>query len=134
MENKTRVLKGHNGAVFDLAFSPDGHNLVSASGDATVKVWHVPTGKRLDTRSEPLKEQYSVDFSPDGLQFVAGGADNRLRVWKFISKDKMKINPIIHARFGHEGAIARLRYSADGSQLVTTSDSISRSRSGKTPN
>jgi len=117
---KTRVLKGHNGAVFDLAFSPDGHNLVSASGDATVKVWHVPTGKRLDTRSEPLKEQYSVDFSPDGLQFVAGGADNRLRVWKFISKDKMKINPIIHARFGHEGAIARLRYSADGSQLVTT--------------
>jgi len=116
---KKHVLKGHNGAVFDLAFSPDGHNLVSASGDATVKVWHVPTGKRLDTRSEPLKEQYSVDFSPNGLEFVAGGADNRLRVWKFISRDEMEINPIIHARFGHEGAIARLRYSADGNQLVT---------------
>ena len=113
------VLKGHNGAVFDLAFSPDGHNLVSASGDATVKVWHVPTGRRLDTRSEPLKEQYSVDFSPDGLQFAAGGADNRLRVWKFVSRDEMKINPMLHARYGHEGAISRLRYTAEGRQLVS---------------
>lgn len=113
------TLSGHNGPVFDLAFSPDANNLVSASGDTTVKVWHVPSGRRVDTRSEPLKEQYSVAFSPDGSQFVAGGADNRIRVWKLVSRDQLKINPMLHARFGHEGAITRLRYSADGKSLVS---------------
>ncbi|MEK6249076.1 MAG: hypothetical protein N2C12_12910 [Planctomycetales bacterium] len=113
------VLSGHNGAIFDLAFSPDSHNLASASGDTTVKIWHVESGERLDTRSEPLKEQYSVAFSPDGRTFAAGGADNRVRVWQFVSRDKLQINPRLHARYGHDGAITRLRYSADGRQLVT---------------
>ncbi len=113
------TLSGHNGPVFDLAFSPDANNLVSASGDATVKVWHVPSGRRVDTRSEPLKEQYSVAFSPDGSQFAAGGADNRIRVWQLVSRDELKINPILHARFGHEGAITRLRYSTDGRSLIS---------------
>ena len=113
------TLSGHNGPIFDLAFSPDAKNLVSASGDTTVKVWHVPSGQRVDTRSEPLKEQYSVTFSPDGSQFAAGGADNRIRVWELVSREKLKINPILHARFGHEGAITRLRYSADGKSLIS---------------
>ncbi len=113
------TLSGHNGPVFDLAFSPDANNLVSASGDTTVKIWHVPTGERLDTRSEPLKEQYSVAFSPDGTQFAAAGADNRIRVWKLESRETLKINPMLHARFGHEGAVTRLRYSADGRSLVS---------------
>ena len=113
------TLSGHNGPVFDLAFSPDTENLVSASGDTTVKVWHVPSGRRVDTRSEPLKEQYTVTFSPDGSRFAAGGADNRIRVWKLVSHDKLKINPMLHARFGHEGAITRLRYSADGRSLIS---------------
>jgi hypothetical protein len=117
---KKHLLAGHNGPVFDLALSPDGKNLVSASGDATVKIWHVPTGRRLDTRSEPLKEQYSVAFSPDGLRFAAAGADNRIRLWKLVSRDQMKINPIVHARYGHDGVITRLRYAADGGQLVST--------------
>ena len=113
------TLSGHNGPIFDLAFSPDAKNLVSASGDTTVKVWHVPSGQRVDTRSEPLKEQYSVAFSPDGSQFAAGGADNRIRVWELVSREKLEINPILHARFRHEGAITRLRYSADGKSLIS---------------
>ena len=84
-----------------------------------MKVWHVPSGRRVDTRSEPLKEQYSVAFSPDGSQFAAGGADNRIRVWKLVSRDQLKINPILHARFGHEGVITRLRYAADGRSLIS---------------
>ena len=33
------VLRGHNGAIFDVTFTPDGKHLVSASQDGTVRLW-----------------------------------------------------------------------------------------------
>jgi WD40 repeat protein len=104
------VLEGHNGAVFDLAFSPDDRVLASASADATVKIWSTVTGRRLDTLSQPLKEQRSVDISPDGQFVVAGGEDNRIRMWRLLSIESPRINPLIHARFAHEGGIERVRF------------------------
>ena len=52
-----KTLTGHNGGIFGLSFRPDGKVLASASADRTVKLWEVATGKRLDTLSQPLKEQ-----------------------------------------------------------------------------
>ncbi len=114
-----RTLAGHNGAVFDLSISPEGTLLASASADATIKVWHIPSGQRLDTRSEPLKEQYTTAISPDGRLLVGGGGDSRIRVWRLVSTDKPEINPLVFTRFAHEGAIHLLRFSEDGSLLVS---------------
>ncbi len=115
-----RTLAGHNDAIYDLAFNNDGSVLASASGDETVKVWRTRDGVRLDTLPQPLAEQYAVAFSPDDRHIVAGGADNRLRVWRFVSRKNPRINPLLHARFAHEGAIEQVRFSADGKSLITT--------------
>jgi hypothetical protein len=117
-----RTLSGHNGAVYDVAFSPDGRFLVSASADDTCKVWRVADGMRLDTLPQPLKEEYSCAFSPDGRFIAAGGADNTIRVWKFISKDKPRINPMVQARFAHEGPIVRLAFTPDGARLISLAE------------
>ena len=117
-----RVLEGHNGAIFDLDFAPDGNTIASASADETIKVWDVATGERLDTRSEPLGEQYVVRFSPDGQLLLGGGADNRIRIWKFISKTKAANNPLLFARFGHEGPVTHMRFSATGNQLISAAE------------
>ena len=116
-----RTLEGHNGAVYDVEFSPDAKVLVSASADTTVKVWSVATGQRLDTMGQPLKEQYSVDVSPDGKHIVAGGEDNRIRMWQLVSRDTARINPLVHARFAHEGAVEQVRFSNDGKHVVSSS-------------
>ncbi len=117
-----RELAGHNGAVYDIAFSPDGEFLVSGSADDTCKVWRVRDGLRMDTLGQPLQAVYCCRFSPDGRFVVAGGADNNIRVWRFVSRDKPRINPMIQARFAHEGPILRLAFTSDGTRLVTVGE------------
>src|SRR5262249_49386130 len=117
-----RTLAGHNDAVYDLAFRPDGKVLASASGDRTVKLWNVANGERLDTLGQPLKEVYAVAFSPDGKRVAAGGGDNRIRVWQVSADAKENTNPLIYSRFAHEGALAKLVYSADGRSIVSAGE------------
>jgi len=117
-----RTLEGHTGAVYDVAFSPDSRFLVSASADDTCKVWRVADGQRMDTLPQPLKAEYACTFSPDGRTIVAAGADNNIRVWRFVSREKPEINPMVIARFAHEGAIVRLAFSPDGSKLVSLAE------------
>ncbi len=117
-----RTLEGHTGAVYDVAFSPDGRFLVSASADDTCKVWRVQDGQRMDTLPQPLKAEYACAFSPDGRWIVAGGADANIRVWRFVSRDNPEINPMVIARYAHEGAIVRLAFTPDGSELVSLAE------------
>jgi hypothetical protein len=117
-----RLLKGHNGPVFDVAFDPAGRLLASASGDRTVKLWDVATGERLDTFSQPTKEQYAVAFSPDGQHVIAGGVDSRIRVWRISPTAKEGTNDLVQSLFAHDGPIVRLAVSRDGRWIASSSE------------
>lgn len=117
-----QTLQGHNQAIYDVAFSPAGDVVATASGDATIKLWNVATGQRLDTLSQPLKEQYTVTFTPDGQSILGGGADNRLRMWQFVSRNAPQINPLVHARFAHNAAVAKIAMSPDGQRAISVGD------------
>jgi len=119
------ALLGHNDAVFNLAFHPQhGRLLASASGDRTVKLWDVASGQRLDTFSQPSKEQNSVAFSPDGKVVAAGGADNRIRIWNISDSGQEGTNPLRYARFAHESPVLKVIFSPDGRLLVSSSQDL----------
>ena len=46
---KSITLTGHTDTVQSAAFNPDGTEIAIASGDSTVIIWDVATGKQLDT-------------------------------------------------------------------------------------
>lgn len=115
-------LEGHNGAIYDLQFDSTGELLLSASADATLKVWRVADGVRLDTLGQPLKEQFVGAFSPDRAWIYGAGADNRIRRWKLVSTANPEINPLETARFAHEGPIVALAISSNGQVLATAAE------------
>jgi WD40 repeat protein/serine/threonine protein kinase len=107
----------HQDGVTDVAFSPDGRWVVTASADYTARVWDARTGRpRFDA---PLRHDYFVrraSFSPDGGRVVTASEDKTARVWDAAT------GRLLATLKGHTGPVRDARFSADGRRVITASD------------
>ncbi|CCA75214.1 related to WD40-repeat protein (notchless protein) [Serendipita indica DSM 11827] len=75
-------LRGHEGRVNAVGFSPDGSQIVSGSWDNTIRLWDAATGQAV---GEPLRGHEgavnTIGFSPDGPQIVSGSINNTIQLW-----------------------------------------------------
>ncbi|KAL7754136.1 rRNA-processing protein utp21 [Sorochytrium milnesiophthora] len=70
-----REFWGHRNRIIDIAFSPDGRWIVSASLDATIRTWDLPSGHCVDLlRTDSVAT--SVSFSPVGDFLATTHVDN----------------------------------------------------------
>lgn len=85
------VLRGHEKNIYQVAFSPDGTLLVSASVDETIRVWDM-------TRDPPEVQTIfesgmsfgnSVAFHPDGQTLASASSENTVKLWN-ISPESWK--------------------------------------------
>jgi len=111
-----RSLKGHAYTIYDLAFSPDGGRLTSASHDATLRIWDVATGRTLQTLSGHAAPVHAVAWSADGQRVVSGSLDKTARIWNVES------GTTIAVMSDHQGEIMAVGWSPDGLSIATGCD------------
>ncbi|MDQ2888161.1 MAG: TIR domain-containing protein [Chloroflexota bacterium] len=72
----------HKDDIRDLAISPDGKHVASASNDKTVHIWETDTAKRIFTYEGHKDQVASVTWSPDGKRVASASKDGTVHVWQ----------------------------------------------------
>jgi WD40 repeat protein len=72
---------GHSAGVAQLAFSPNGDILASASINGEIKLWRVSDWSELSTLSGHTSGVGSLAFSPDGAILASSSDDGTIRLW-----------------------------------------------------
>lgn len=108
-----RVLRGHEGAVTAVAFSPDGAKLASGDEFGIIKIWSVDEGTVSQEWSTHRERAITgLLFSPEGNLLVSTGGDGKVNVWK--TEDWSLVR-----QFWQDAVTtASLAFSADGKVLA----------------
>lgn len=106
------VQTGHTNSIEEVAISPDGQFVVTASEDGTARVWDGPTARLRFILAHGETEVENLAISDDGSTIVTGGEDDRVVIWDSQTGEQRQILELE----GHGRYVAVNR---DGSRVVT---------------
>ncbi len=109
-----RVLDGHSAIIRSACISQDGRLAVSASDDATLRIWDLESGRCLRTLQRDPYGGASVCLDSNG-KFLISTDGNRLRVWDVASGECLRILE------GHEDPISSVAINSAGDLAISGS-------------
>jgi len=116
-ENKiTASWRAHGDTIFDLDFSRDGTQLVTAGGDKLIKVWELASRKELARIEGHTAQVLGVAFNTNATQVVSGGADKEIKVWDIKTREK------IISLGSHSARVTTVAWSGDGKVIFAATD------------
>ncbi|KAL6860982.1 WD40-repeat-containing domain protein [Trichoderma novae-zelandiae] len=121
MDRARNVLKGHVAAVMDVEYSPTGEELVSASWDRTIRLWHRDRGHSRDMyHTKRMQRVLAAKWTPDARYIISGSDDGNVRLWRANASQRqgvkttrhrqaLEYNEALIQRYGHLPEINRIR-------------------------
>ncbi|KAM8962305.1 WD repeat-containing protein 36 isoform 1-T1 [Pelodytes ibericus] len=113
-----RKFSGHNGKINDMAFSPDGRWLLTASMDCTVKVWDLPSGCLIDCFLLD-SAAVSLTMSPTG-DFLATAHVDDLGIYLWSNKSLFSMISLRPLPANYEPATVMLPGMTDETEDILT--------------
>jgi WD40 repeat protein len=108
-----QTLHGHTGTVNAVAFSRDGHTVVTGSSDKTARLWDASTGQEIRSFEGHTSDIQSVAISPDGHSVLTGSRDNSARLWDKATGQQLR------SFTGETVKVSAVSFSPDGRFLLT---------------
>jgi uncharacterized protein (TIGR02145 family) len=106
---------GHAAEVRSVCFSGDGRLALSGSGDRTMRLWDLATGKEIRSFIGHTERVNAVCFSPDGRFALSGSDDNTLKLWDVLT------GKLCRSFTGHSSSVTSVCFSPDGRYIVSGS-------------
>ena len=118
---QTRTIRttfsGHEQDIYSLDFARDGKHIASGSGDRSVRVWDIETGREV--LNLVIEDGVTtVAISPQGEYVAAGSLDKSVRVWD--ARNGMLIERLDGPE-GHKDSVYSVAFAPDGRSLVSGS-------------
>ncbi|MGB0524839.1 MAG: OmpA family protein [Flammeovirgaceae bacterium] len=121
-----RTLRGHQGGVQNIRFSPDGKLLASCGkNDHTVAIWNVKTGRRMASLTGHQALIYEVTFDRSGKLLASASKDGTVKVWEVTSRKlvgNFENQPVISPNNITYKSVAFVSFSADSKYVFFGGD------------
>ncbi|MFL5350675.1 MAG: WD40 repeat domain-containing serine/threonine protein kinase [Hyalangium sp.] len=105
------ILKGHTQTINELAFTPDGKQLITSSDDHTVRVWDLEHGGARVLAGH-TDEVWRLELSPDGRSLATASKDRTVRLWNLETGESRWLA-------SHLGPVNGIGFTPDGRHLVS---------------
>lgn len=110
-----QTIGGHTKTIECVAFSPDGHYLISGAWDRSIRLWDLQLGEVYWVKRDHVSVINDVAFSPDGKSILSGSSDDTILEWTLAD------GKVQQKYFDHHQGVNSVNYSPDGRYIVSGS-------------
>ncbi|MCL4692279.1 MAG: WD40 repeat domain-containing protein, partial [Candidatus Hydrogenedentes bacterium] len=124
-----RILEGHHGPVFALAFHPNGQWIASTGVDRRIITWDISSGEVMrEFVAEPHRNGVrSIAYDPTGKRIISGGWDGDDNMPSVAVMWDAETGSRLHTLKPHGGVIDSVTWKSDGTLVASASrDGITR--------